>query len=64
MNLGDIVNLKRFRKQKARAEADSHAAANRALFGRSKDERIKTDREQEKAGRVLDQHRIEGKDPE
>lgn len=62
--MSDIVNLRRFRKRKARAEADRHAAANRALFGQSKDERAKSGQEQDKAARLLDQHRIEGKDRE
>ena len=59
--MSDIVNLRRFRKQKARAEADRHASANRALFGQSKGERNKSDLEQDKATRALDQHRIDGK---
>jgi hypothetical protein len=62
--LSEIVNLRRFRKQKARAEADRHAGANRALFGQSKDERTKSGQEQDKATRMLDQHLIEGKDRE
>jgi hypothetical protein len=62
--LSDIVNLKRFRKQKARAEADRHATANRALFGQSKGERDKLERNQQTAEHKLDQHRLEGKDRE
>jgi hypothetical protein len=33
-----VVNLNKFRKQKARAEADKQAAENRVRFGRSKAE--------------------------
>lgn len=34
--MADIVNLRRARKTKARDEAETTAAANRAKFGRSK----------------------------
>jgi hypothetical protein len=33
---GDIVNLRQFRKSKARAEKDAKAEQNRAKFGRTK----------------------------
>jgi hypothetical protein len=35
-NMTDIVNLRRARKDKARRERDSEAAANRRRFGRTK----------------------------
>ena len=57
--MSEIVNLRRFKKQKARVEADRQASANRALFGQSKAERSKSDLEQDKATRALDQHRID-----
>ena len=57
--LGDIINLKRFRKTKARSEADREAATNRALFGRTRAERERDEREQKKLHDVVDQHRIE-----
>ena len=34
--MGDIVNLRRARKQKARAASDAEAAVNRANFGASR----------------------------
>ena len=34
--MADIVNLRRARKDKARRERDSEAAANRRRFGRTK----------------------------
>ena len=37
--MGDVVNLNRYRKARERNEADSKAAANRAAFGRPKDEK-------------------------
>ncbi len=50
----DIVNLRRFRKAKARAEKDATAAANRVRFGRSKAERLEQDAERGLADRRLD----------
>lgn len=37
--MAEIVNLKRAKKLKARAKAETEAAANRALHGRSKAEK-------------------------
>lgn len=37
--MGDIVNLKQFRKRRERAERDEEAAAKRILFGRTKGEK-------------------------
>ena len=60
--LGDIINLKRFRKTKARAEADREASANRALFGRTRAERERDERDQKQLRDTVDQHRIEDED--
>src|SRR5688500_897876 len=53
--LGDIVNLKRFRKSKVRSEADRQATTNRALFGRTRAERERDEQEQKQLSDVLDQ---------
>ena len=37
--MGEIVNLRQARKQKARAEKETRAGENRALHGRSKAEK-------------------------
>jgi hypothetical protein len=52
-----VVNLNRFRKQKARAEADKQAAENRVRFGRSKAEKAREAAVAEEARRKLDQLR-------
>lgn len=57
--LGDIINLKRFRKKKSRNEADRQAATNRAVFGRTRADRERDEREQQQLRDVVDQHRIE-----
>lgn len=40
--MGDVVNLNRFRKARERKDADTQASANRAAFGRPKDEKQAT----------------------
>jgi hypothetical protein len=57
----DIVNLRRARKAKVRADKERTAAENRAAFGRSKAEKTKAATERERAIRVLEGHRR--KDP-
>ncbi|MDQ8727841.1 DUF4169 family protein [Bradyrhizobium sp. LHD-71] len=56
--MGDIVNLKRFRKKRARDQAAKDADARRARFGRSKAERQRDQEENRKLNSVLDHHRI------
>ena len=60
MAMGDIVNLKRFRKRSEREHAAKQAEANRARFGRSKSERAADAMRARRAGELLDQHRIDG----
>ena len=50
--MGDVVNLKRFKKRGEREQAAKQAEANRALFGRTKSERARDEsgREDREAG--------------
>jgi hypothetical protein len=61
-DMGDIVNLKRFRKRAEREQAAKQADANRTRFGRTKSERTLEQRRAERASDLLDQHRIDGED--
>jgi hypothetical protein len=56
--MGEVVNLRQSRKRRRRAEASDQAAANRARFGRRKDERQAAEAERDRAASVLDQHRL------
>jgi DNA-binding TFAR19-related protein (PDSD5 family) len=56
---GDVVNLRQFRKQKARSEKETKAEQNRAAFGRTKAEKTLTRALNEKAKKTLDQGRLE-----
>ena len=52
---GDVLNLRQFRKQKARADKEKSADQNRISFGRTKAEKTLTHRLNEQADRRLDQ---------
>jgi len=60
--VGDVVNLKRFKKRSEREQSAKQADANRARFGRTKSERIHDAKRAKRAGDLLDQHRIDGED--
>jgi hypothetical protein len=57
--MGDLVNLRRARKAKARAEALDAASANRAVFGTPKHVRELTKARSEKERRDLEGSRLE-----
>ena len=56
--MGDIVNLKRFKKRVARDSAARDADARRASFGRTKAERKQQEEQNRKLNMTLDRHRI------
>ena len=58
--MGDVVNLKRFRKRSEREQSARAADANRARFGRTKAERAADKLRATRANELLDQHRIDG----
>ena len=58
--MADIINLRRARKRKERAEKDAKAAENRIAFGRSKAERALGDAQKDLATRRLDSHKRDG----
>lgn len=55
----EIINLRRARKAKRRDTAERAAEANRATFGRTKDEKQKARAEEERAKAKLEAHRRE-----
>ena len=60
--MGDVVNLKRFKKRTEREQSAKKAEANRARFGRTKSERVSDELRAERTSDLLDQHRIDGGD--
>ena len=60
--MGDLVNLKRFKKRIAKDQSAKQAETNRARFGRSKSERTLHEQRARRATELLDRHRIDGED--
>ena len=60
--MGDLVNLKRFKKRKGREQSEQQAETNRARFGRTKPERAADANRAKHASDQLDQHKIESED--
>ncbi|MFZ5782808.1 MAG: DUF4169 family protein [Pseudomonadota bacterium] len=56
--MAEIVNLKRARKDKARREREEQAAANRRLFGRTKDKKAADADDKQRAQREIDGKRL------
>ena len=64
-DLGEIVNLRRARKQRRRDQDDATAAANRLAHGVGKAAKRETRAERQRVERALDGHRREpnGEEP-
>jgi hypothetical protein len=60
--MSDIVNLRQFKKKKARDAKEKQADQNRILFGRTKTEKDFAREETRKSERFLDINRLEPKD--
>jgi len=60
--MGDLVNLKRFKKRMTRERSEQEAAANRTRLGRTRSERAEDELRTDRARELLDQHRIDGED--
>jgi hypothetical protein len=60
--MGDVLNLRRFRKRTAREQSAKLAESNRARFGRTKSERTLDQQHSDRASDLLDQHRLDGED--
>jgi hypothetical protein len=61
-SMGDVINLKRFKKRAERQQSEKQAETNRARFGRTKSERALDERRASRTKDLLDQHRIDGED--
>jgi hypothetical protein len=59
MIMGELVNLRRFKKRGERAQSAKEAEANRARFGRSRVERTIDAEHNRRADELLNQHRID-----
>ena len=57
--MAEIVNLRQFKKGKAREQRAAAAEQNRALHGRSKSEKLRDKLQAEKTERLIEGHRRE-----
>ena len=60
--MGDVVNLKQFRKRAEREQSAKQAETNRARFGRTKSERVLDKKRTKRESDLLDQHRVDDED--
>jgi hypothetical protein len=60
--MGDVINLRKARKQAERELGELRASENRLRFGRTKAERKLASARDAKVRRDLDQHRVEAGD--
>lgn len=60
----DVVNLRQFKKAKARTERERDAEQNRVSFGRTKAEKNLTRALRDKAQKTLDQGHLDTSDDE
>ena len=52
--MGEVINLNRFRKARAKADATKQAGENRVSFGRSKAEKHQESNERDRTDQDLD----------
>ena len=57
--MAELINLRTARKRAKRREDESRAAGNRLAHGQAKSQRQTAAARREKAGRILDGHRID-----
>lgn len=60
--MSSVINLRIARKRKARAEKEQTAGENRALHGRTGDEKRRDRLQKEKSASFVEGHRLEPKD--
>jgi Domain of unknown function (DUF4169) len=60
--MGNVVNLRRFKKRAERERDARQAESNRAWFGRTKSERGRDEQRAKRESDLLEQHRIERED--
>lgn len=60
--MAEVVNLRQARKMKARAEKERIAEQNRASHGRSKAERLQTQKLADRSSAFLEGHRRDRED--
>jgi hypothetical protein len=60
--MGEVVNLRKWRRAREKAEAEAQAAANRAAFGRTKAEKQRDSAEAAQRDALLEGSRMDTPD--
>ena len=61
--MSNVINLNKYRKQKAKAERDKQAEVNRRLHGRTKTERSREELQKQQLTRTVDGARLVRPEP-
>ena len=61
--MGNVINLNKYRKQKAKADRDKQADVNRRLHGRTKTERSREELQKQQLTRTVDGARLVRPEP-
>jgi hypothetical protein len=61
--LSNVINLNKYRKQKAKAEREKQADVNRRLHGRTKSERSREELQKQQLSRTVDGARLVRPEP-
>ena len=59
LNMAEIINLNRARKDRARIDKKVRAAGNRVAHGRTKGEKLAEKKERDRAARLLDGQKLD-----
>lgn len=62
--MSDVTNLRQFRKQSERVKKRAQADENAVVHGMTKAQKVLNAAQNERARKMLDQHRIEDEDEE
>ncbi len=62
--MGDVVNLNKFRKKKAKEEAERDTRSNRVKYGRAGEKKKLDKKTREKSETSLDGKKLDSDDPE
>ncbi len=61
--MGNVINLNKYRKQKAKRDREQQADTNRRLHGRTQGERTREELQKQRLTRSVDGARLVGPDP-
>lgn len=58
VSMGEVINLRKWRRAKDKSEAEAQAAANRSSFGRTRAEKTRDEEAEVRRRALLDQAKL------